>query len=178
LFKDDLLDEKTVILGITRRDVSVEDELLGMSNCASMRSTKSVTRKRSEKYTPLRMHQMSQTDPAEYKQTPPATQWHRRRKGCLHEQPLLPEQYRPRCSSPIVRNLGEQGLNQSCQHDNADTRLLVEKPFGYDLAVSARAHRRNSHAWFREEQLFRIDHYLAKDTVQNIIAFRAENSPS
>jgi len=53
-------------------------------------------------------------------------------------------------------------------------RLIVEKPFGHDLA-SARELNRRIHAVFPEEGVYRIDHYLGKETVQNILAFRFGN---
>ena len=54
------------------------------------------------------------------------------------------------------------------------TRLIVEKPFGHDLA-SARALDAKIHAHFTEEEVFRIDHYLGKETVQNMLALRFAN---
>jgi glucose-6-phosphate 1-dehydrogenase len=80
----------------------------------------------------------------------------------------------PGASNPIVANLGEHGLNASCPHGRAATRLLVEKPFGYDLP-SARELIAETAKYFGEEQIFRIDHYLAKETVQNILTFRFNN---
>jgi glucose-6-phosphate 1-dehydrogenase len=55
------------------------------------------------------------------------------------------------------------------------TRIVVEKPFGHDLA-SARELNREIHKVFHESQVFRIDHYLGKETVQNILVFRFGNS--
>jgi len=56
-----------------------------------------------------------------------------------------------------------------------DTRIVVEKPFGHDLA-SARELNHVIHKVFHESQVFRIDHYLGKETVQNILVFRFGNS--
>ena len=67
-----------------------------------------------------------------------------------------------------VRALGEHGLNRG-------TRLVVEKPFGRDLA-SAQELDATLHEAFEESQIFRIDHYLGKETVQNILVFRFGNS--
>lgn len=80
----------------------------------------------------------------------------------------------PSVFQTAVRNLGEHGLNGSCQHGNVQTRLLVEKPFGSDLA-SAQELIDSTNASFSEEQVYRIDHYLAKETAQNILTFRAHN---
>ncbi len=53
-------------------------------------------------------------------------------------------------------------------------RIVVEKPFGHDSASAAELNRQLQ-AWFREDQIFRIDHYLGKETVQNILVFRLAN---
>jgi glucose-6-phosphate 1-dehydrogenase len=53
-------------------------------------------------------------------------------------------------------------------------RLIVEKPFGHDLAT-ARALNELLHRWFTEDEIFRIDHYLGKETVQNMLALRFAN---
>jgi len=71
----------------------------------------------------------------------------------------------------IAMNLGQAGLAQS---PTGWTRLIVEKPFGRDLA-SARSLNARLTSVFQEDQLFRIDHYLGKETVQNILVFRFAN---
>lgn len=76
--------------------------------------------------------------------------------------------------SIVVERLGKQDLNSGCQHGEAESRLLIEKPFGYDL-ISAEELIANLQASFDEEQIYRIDHYLAKETVQNILTFRFQN---
>jgi glucose-6-phosphate 1-dehydrogenase len=72
----------------------------------------------------------------------------------------------------IVEKLGAAGL---AHHDDAETRVLIEKPFGTDLA-SARELNQRVLRVFHERQVFRIDHYLGKETVQNIMAFRFANT--
>ncbi|MHB0869136.1 MAG: glucose-6-phosphate dehydrogenase [Chloroflexota bacterium] len=73
----------------------------------------------------------------------------------------------------IVRRLGEAGLNRGGRPE-AFAHIIVEKPFGRDLA-SAQALNHQIWQAFDESQLFRIDHYLGKETVQNILAFRFAN---
>lgn len=170
LFKDDLLDEKTVILGITRRDVTAEELLGRVELCVNEIDKVCDPVALKKVHNALRMHQMSQTDPAEYRELLESLNRIEEETGvCMNRLYYL--SIPPQMFEPIVRNLGEQGLNSSCQHGKADTRLLVEKPFGYDLH-SARELIEETAAMFEESQLFRIDHYLAKDTVQNIITFR------
>ncbi len=70
----------------------------------------------------------------------------------------------------IVQGLGEVGPGRADR-----TRIIIEKPFGHDLE-SARELNDVVHAVFQEPQVFRIDHYLGKETVQNLITFRFANS--
>jgi glucose-6-phosphate 1-dehydrogenase len=81
----------------------------------------------------------------------------------------------PSCYGAIVRNLGAHGVVHQGSDSGGWTRVIVEKPFGSDLEG---AQRLNGvlHEVFKEDQIFRIDHYLGKETVQNILAFRFANS--
>jgi glucose-6-phosphate 1-dehydrogenase len=71
----------------------------------------------------------------------------------------------------IVEQIKGAGLHR---HEQADVRCIVEKPFGTDLH-SARELQQAVARVFRERQVFRIDHYLGKETVQNVMAFRFAN---
>jgi glucose-6-phosphate 1-dehydrogenase len=71
----------------------------------------------------------------------------------------------------IVEALGKQGLSE---HEGAQVRVIIEKPFGTSLA-EAQALNRRVLSVFDESQVFRIDHYLGKETVQNMMAFRFAN---
>jgi glucose-6-phosphate 1-dehydrogenase len=75
--------------------------------------------------------------------------------------------------APIVHQLGECQLAQ--QEDGCWRRVVIEKPFGHDLD-SARALNRQIKAVLGENQIYRIDHYLGKETVQNILVFRFDNA--
>ncbi len=75
----------------------------------------------------------------------------------------------PSAVTDIIKNLGEAGLNTSGH------KLLLEKPFGSDYA-SAQDVIGQISEYFHEDQIFRIDHYLAKEMAQNIITFRARNA--
>ncbi|MFQ5802335.1 MAG: glucose-6-phosphate dehydrogenase [Candidatus Methylomirabilales bacterium] len=78
----------------------------------------------------------------------------------------------PSLFSNIIRLLGVTGLNRSS--NGGWTRIIIEKPFGQDLE-SARALNRDVLAVFMEDQVYRIDHYLGKETVQNIMVLRFAN---
>ena len=78
----------------------------------------------------------------------------------------------PRFYAPVVRNLGAAGL---ADEGAGYRRVVVEKPYGRDLA-SARELDREVHGVFREDQVYRIDHYLGKETAQNVLFFRFANT--
>jgi glucose-6-phosphate 1-dehydrogenase len=79
----------------------------------------------------------------------------------------------PSFVSTIVERLGEAGMNEG--ENGGWARLVVEKPFGWDLK-SARDLNADIQRYFKERQIYRIDHYLGKETVQNIMALRFANS--
>lgn len=73
-----------------------------------------------------------------------------------------------------IENLGINKLNVSCTTHDSTPRLIIEKPFGNNLE-SALTIKMLTDKYFNEEQIYRIDHYLGKETVQNILAFRFGN---
>jgi len=73
---------------------------------------------------------------------------------------------------PIIENLGQAGMAQETE---GWRRVIVEKPFGHDLA-SAQELNTLVHKVFNEKQVYRIDHYLGKETAQNILFFRFANT--
>jgi glucose-6-phosphate 1-dehydrogenase len=78
----------------------------------------------------------------------------------------------PSAYAPVVEGLGAAGLSRAPAP--RWRRVIVEKPFGVDL-TSARALNHLAHQHFDEEQIYRIDHYLGKETVQNLLVFRFGN---
>ncbi|MFM8734131.1 MAG: glucose-6-phosphate dehydrogenase [Pirellulales bacterium] len=78
----------------------------------------------------------------------------------------------PQFYEPVVSSLGAHGM---AAQTRGARRIVVEKPFGTDLAT-AQALNAHIHTVFRESQVFRIDHYLGKESVQNILALRFANT--
>lgn len=76
---------------------------------------------------------------------------------------------------PILENLSSSGLTIPCSPEEGWTRILVEKPFGKNLKTSEDLDKLLS-SLFKEEQIYRIDHYLGKDMLQNILQFRFSNN--
>jgi glucose-6-phosphate 1-dehydrogenase len=79
----------------------------------------------------------------------------------------------PKFFAQIVQQLGTAGLSK--QEDPCWRRVVIEKPFGHDLD-SAKALNRDITRVLQEKQIYRIDHYLGKETVQNIMVFRFDNA--
>jgi glucose-6-phosphate 1-dehydrogenase len=80
----------------------------------------------------------------------------------------------------ILNKLVETKLSEGCGYDSQDfgkskwTRVVIEKPFGKDLETARNLDKRLAEI-FEEKQIFRVDHYLGKETVQNMLAFRFAN---
>lgn len=80
----------------------------------------------------------------------------------------------PEYFAPIAGSLKQQGLLIGCKQHNRTIRVLIEKPFGYDLS-SAQQLNAVLKKHFTEQQIYRIDHYLGKETVQNLEVLRFGN---
>jgi len=78
----------------------------------------------------------------------------------------------PQSYEPAIRQLGMAGLAEQGQ---GPRRIVIEKPFGVDRATARRLNE-VVHAVFAEEQVYRIDHYLGKETVQNVLVLRFANA--
>ena len=81
----------------------------------------------------------------------------------------------PSLYKSTAQMLGKTGLSVENEKENGWARIVVEKPFGRDLETAIDLDR-SLHEHFQEHQIFRIDHYLAKETVQNILMFRFSNA--
>ncbi len=81
----------------------------------------------------------------------------------------------PNTFEPIITNLGKGVRPPVPGQRRLAERIIIEKPFGRDLA-SAKSLNELLHKYFKEEQVFRIDHYLGKETVQNLMVMRFANS--
>lgn len=80
----------------------------------------------------------------------------------------------PATYETIFSHLAESGLTIPCSPEEGWTRVILEKPFGTDLQTAKNLDMQLGKL-FKEKQIYRVDHYLAKETVRNIIAFRFSN---
>lgn len=173
LYREGLLHHQTKIVGLSRRDIDVDKLLDKIELCvletdnvcdpATLDLFKSNLR-------------MVQFDPHEDESYP-------RLKHILDDieddfgfcvDRLLYLSVPPRIYRSVIEHLGEHGFASGCIHGTGKSRLLVEKPFGFDLTSATRLIE-ETNQYFDEEQIFRIDHYLAKGTAQNILTFRLDN---
>lgn len=173
LFDEKLLHEKTQILGLTRQDLTASQLLDRVELCIN--ETDKVCRPETLKIMQAKT-KLVQFDPAkgdDYAALRKQLDDIEIAQGvCMNR--LFYLSIPPSVFPTVVSHMGKHGLNGSCQHGSAESRLLVEKPFGSDLTSAQKLVEATSKV-FQEEQVFRIDHYLAKETAQNILTFRRYN---
>jgi glucose-6-phosphate 1-dehydrogenase len=173
LIKDGLLHEQTEIVGISRRDMTADELLDKVELCVNETDNVCDPEALKKMHDQTRMFKMDLTDEEAYVRLHESLDAIEAEKGmCMNRLYYL--SIPPQVYGPIIGLMGKAGLNTSCVHGEAMTRLLVEKPFGYDL-ISAENLIAETGNVFGEDQIFRIDHYLAKETVQNILTFRFQN---
>ena len=173
LIKDGLLHEKTEILGITRGNTTSQELFERVELCVNEIDKICDPAALKAMHDHTTMFQMDLNDPSSYSALAEKLNSVEQANGiCMNRLYYL--SIPPSAYKPVVKLMGEARLNESCQHNQAATRLLVEKPFGFDLS-SAQDLITQTSQHFNEEQIFRIDHYMAKETVQNILTFRFKN---
>jgi glucose-6-phosphate 1-dehydrogenase len=102
----------------------------------------------------------------------PLADWFEMNEGSAGGQRLFYLSVSPELYPELATTLGEAGFNKET---GGFRRIVIEKPFGHDLATAKRLNE-SLHKHWREDQLYRIDHYLGKETVQNILVFRFANT--
>ncbi|GAC1386789.1 MAG: glucose-6-phosphate dehydrogenase [Candidatus Saccharimonadales bacterium] len=173
LLKEDLLPQPFEIIGISRRDFNIDTLLEEVELCINERDNVCDPKTVAKLKKALTVFQMDVTKAADYDRL--LLELNSKEDAYdTHLNRLYYLSIPPQVFGPIVRLLGEHGHNASCQHGAASTRLLVEKPFGYDVK-SAKQLIEDLSVAYGDAQVFRIDHYLAKETVQNILTFRFKN---
>lgn len=175
LLADGLTPERMAVVGVGRRDVSADTLLSSLrSACSSHSRHRPVSDRLWSEFTAtFTYHHGAFDDPEMYESL-------RQRLRALDEtlgtggNRVYYLATPPDLFLPIVRHLGRAGLICSV-HDPCWSRVVVEKPFGRDLQ-SARELNASLAQVLREDQTYRIDHYLGKETVRNILVFRFANT--
>lgn len=142
--------EDLEIIGLSRHDVDVDQLLEAAGGATELKPY-------------LTMHKLDMNDQAAY------VEFKRTLDLQDDEQALFYMSVPPSAVTNIVTMMGEAGLN------TLNIKLLMEKPFGFDLE-SAQQMIDEIHKYYDESQIWRIDHYLAKEMAQNIVALRGANA--
>lgn len=171
LAAEGLLAADFAILGTTRRNTTIED-IIETIRVAVTQSGEAID----EAVIKQLAHQVSLVhmnigDQEEYSRLKAAVEHAERSIGSptnkLYYLAVPPEMF-----STIINGLGSHDLHSTS--DASDVRLLIEKPFGYNVDT-AKELIDQLHGVFDERQIYRVDHYLAKETAQNILRFRFDN---
>ena len=167
-----LLPEKFVIVGIFRRQPDVS-EIIREAEVQLLRTHSNVDLDVLTKLT-TRIHtvKMDSTNPDHFKLLTAKLRELDKHAGVKLNH-LFYLAIPPNIFKHVIGNLAATGLNGS-KGDGRESRVLVEKPFGDDYASASHLIEFMS-SRFEESQIFRIDHYLAKETAQNILTFRFNN---
>ncbi|MBR9999389.1 MAG: glucose-6-phosphate dehydrogenase [Cyclobacteriaceae bacterium] len=171
LYQSKLLADKFLILGAGRSDFDDEEFRRKMFDENEFISNGPEDQIPENFRKILYYFRMETSDPKEYKKL-------KLKLEKLSGTNEIPENYIFYLSTPpnlfetIARGLSQNGLNIQ---QRGYKRLIIEKPFGFDLE-SSRKLNKSLHACFEESQIYRIDHYLGKETVQNLLVTRFSNS--
>jgi glucose-6-phosphate 1-dehydrogenase len=168
----DLLPDQFCIVGIARQKMSDDDLRKSLMDGLNKHATRSVKKEIAEKLLScLTCLEADPADPASFDQLSKSFEKLEKEKGTCGNR-LFYLATPPDAFAPIANQLGRVGLLR--EERGAWRRLIVEKPFGTDLA-SAKALNKDLLTIADEHQIYRIDHYLGKETVQNILVLRFAN---
>ena len=167
LFKGDLLPNETSILGLTRQDLKADQIIKDVELCINEEDGVCDPKALNKIREKIEILQIDISKLGEFKKLKTALDAADKKAGKELNR-LFYMSVPPKVTENIAEELGRHGLN------GTKSRLLIEKPFGYDYK-SAKKLIKTVSKYFDENQIFRIDHYLAKETVQNILVFRKNN---
>lgn len=176
LFKKGVLPEQFYVVGYSRRPYSSQDYKDFLQNAVIKYSHTSFDAGKWEEFSGKIYYQIGELDnEAGYRKLIDLlSQFDKRVNACVPRFFYLATP--PDLYSPILTNLYETKLSEGCgQGSDKWTKVMIEKPFGRNLEDAKNLDARLARI-FKEEQIYRIDHYLGKETVQNIIAFRYGNA--
>lgn len=165
LLNQNELPEDTKVVGISRRPLSVDDLLSTVETCVLESDKASDAAGLAKVKASLTTHQLDPENPDDYQALRDLLDSF---DGETPRERLFYMSIPAAAFAPIIRHLANFGLNGPQSH------LLIEKPFGYDIESARELVSLINHD-FSEDQVYRIDHYLAKETAQNLLAFRLHN---
>ncbi|HXE10394.1 MAG TPA: glucose-6-phosphate dehydrogenase, partial [Verrucomicrobiae bacterium] len=165
LMRQQLLPPETRIVGISRRPLTSEELLNTVELCVLEKDNVCDPEGLKRVQEALSTIQLDPESPADFKELGKLLDGF---DGSAKRNRLFYMSIPAAAYPPIIKNLATAGLNED------RNRLLLEKPFGYSLDSAEQLIKLLSKD-FKESQIYRIDHYLAKETAQNLLAFRLHN---
>lgn len=173
LLGDGLMPDSFIIMGISRRETSADVLMAALKKQLTSEHVAPDDAQLKKLGSLMSLMQMDMDDPGDYARLQEELDRREEALGiCLNR--LFYLAIPAQAFGGVVDALGLAGLNQGCQHRTSQSRILIEKPFGTDLTSAQSLIGRLGQS-FQENQIYRIDHYLAKETAQNILTFRFEN---
>lgn len=169
LTRDNLLLPDTKVVGVTRQPLTKDEVLVPLEQFVQSHTRPSVTALQRFKAN-FELLQTNIADESGYRQL---GKFLTKLEGGRRYQRLYYLSIPPAVFDEVVHLMGEAGLHKA-RRGQPRPALLIEKPFGYDLQ-SAEGLIASARHYFTETQLYRIDHYLAKEMAQNILDFRMHN---
>jgi len=171
LFQRDLLPDNFFILGVARTQMTDEEFRVNVENSIKeIKGKKSLSDFLKSCYYLSGSYETAETYGKIFNRLKELEKRHSTQKNRIFYLAVPPNVY-----YPIIYRLSESGLaNESFDSSNF-ARVIIEKPFGRDLESALELEERLLSS-FKESQIYRIDHYLGKETVQNILMFRFANS--
>jgi glucose-6-phosphate 1-dehydrogenase len=170
LRQNDLLPKQFAIVGVARRPLGDEFAQDMREGILSFGGADASDPKIGEFVSHISYYALNFDDPSEYSGLKAELDRIAKEKGIGGDR-LFYLATAPEFFAGIIENLGAQGM---AQPEEGKVAVVIEKPFGHDLD-SARELNQQVNSVFHESQVFRIDHYLGKETVQNILVFRFAN---
>jgi glucose-6-phosphate 1-dehydrogenase len=172
LYLDGRIPEKFAIIGTGRSKQDSKTLLKHLADGVKQFSRQAVDPKKWEEFSKaIQYEQLDLKDPAAYEHLAERIdQIEKGWKTVKETEEIFYMATPPASFGQIAQMLGKAGLSKNREH----SRLVLEKPIGHDLESAIQLNK-DLQAHFHESQIYRIDHYLAKETVQNILAFRFAN---
>ena len=175
LFAQNLIDEKFYLLGCGRKKFT-DDQFRKTAQDSIRKQSRFVSAKALETFTDKLYYIDGDYDDDSFYERIKQRLTELDKKHNVYESLVYYLAVPPFLYNTIVQQLGSAGL--ACPEklgSKKNIRLVVEKPFGKDLQTAVELNNQLSHC-FNESQIYRIDHYLGKETVQNILMFRFANA--
>lgn len=165
-----LLPQELAVIGVARRDLTATFAADMKDGIIEFGGVKSEDPKLAAFMEKVNYHQMNFDDDPGYQKLKARIETFDAKYGTTCNR-LFYLAVAPEYFSDILQRLGRHGMTKS---ENSHVRVIIEKPFGHDLE-SAKVLNAEVNQVLDEDQIFRIDHYLGKETVQNILVFRFAN---